>query len=602
MNDKFREIIQRALKGEEEAYEELYTMTCRDAYFIALSITKNEDDANDILQDSYIKAFSSLDRVGIPEKFDGWVCRIVSNESKNYLKKKRPALFGDLIGELVEGFDEEETNSELIPHEAADNAEKNRLIMQIINGLPEDQRLIVLMYYYQNMKTAEIAEALNIPLTTVKYKLLAARKEIREKLEELEQDGTKLYAVPLLILPDVLKNASEQIVTPSFQPAILKNIGFSAKPTVNNMTGVSEMANGTGLLATTAGKVMIGVVAVAAVGGIAAAVISGTSGGNANQSSNVIPQAESTIQSSEEVSQDSILLSSEPEESVVTDSEGNDITQQIKAIDGDPNTAKVKLTNTFRGFCYENVGIPDDKVDEKGYMIDSDLYTVEYTRTISKNGTKRVITCSDIKFDDFYNCILLTKDESFMKENSQRPSKPTLMLDFMDDPKTEIPQAFTKLFQDITIRSNGSEYDVLYKDEMILEGSYGLSGSVLDAVVKNAEKVYSDDEYMMNFINCSLSEKLVLQTHILTYMFKNYVGGDFSDLGNFSKEFESGDGEVKKLSDTEAEYVEQLEYENREIDIKKENDKQYLITLLPGKKSSSGNTEEKITFEIEYTT
>ena len=272
MNSEFKELIKSALSGNEDGYDTLYELTKQKAYYVALSIAKNEYDAKDILQESYLKAFSHLAEVNPPEKFDIWLNQIVANESKNYIKKKRPELFSDIEAEFDREF-EAESSSEKIPHEAADNAEKNRLITQIINELPDDERLIVLMYYYQEMKTKEIAKVLNIPLTTVKYKLLSARKKMKEEFERLEKNGTKLYAVPLLILPDVLKNAAEQITAPSFQPAILKKISASAKTAVNNVTGVSEVANGTGFFATAASKVLIGVLVVAAVGGIAAAVV-----------------------------------------------------------------------------------------------------------------------------------------------------------------------------------------------------------------------------------------------------------------------------------------------------------------------------------------
>ena len=175
MNENFRDIITAALSGNESAYEALYTMTKDSAYFIALSMTHNEQDALDILQESYIRAFVHLNTVDPPEYFDNWLNRIVSNCSKNFIKLKKPMLFSDISENIHLEELNEETDSDLIPHENIDKQEASRLIMEIINGLPENKRLVILMYYYQDMSTKEISETLELPLTTVKYYLLEGR-------------------------------------------------------------------------------------------------------------------------------------------------------------------------------------------------------------------------------------------------------------------------------------------------------------------------------------------------------------------------------------------------------------------------------------------
>lgn len=273
MNEKFKELIPKAIAGNKNAYEELYHLTKKPAYFIALSITGNEQDAMDILQDSYIKAFNSLSSVHIPEQFDGWVCRIVSNESKNYIKKKKPLLFSELNENFDEIFNEEETDASLIPHEAAEHAETNRLIMEIINKLNEDKRLVILMYYYQGMKTAEIAETLAIPLTTVNYKLLAAKKEIKAEMEKLEKNGTKLYSVPLFfILPDIFKNIAETNKTPAYNTLGLAELPAKEIPLSSGQKSKSPYANsGTGstkFLSTLAGKITIGITSLAVISAV----------------------------------------------------------------------------------------------------------------------------------------------------------------------------------------------------------------------------------------------------------------------------------------------------------------------------------------------
>ena len=99
----YKKAVEAALKGNESAFSALYESTQRDMYYIALKYMKNEEDAMDVLQDSYIKAWQSLATLKDPASFRAWFGRIVANTAKNALAKKRPMLFSQLEGENDEG-------------------------------------------------------------------------------------------------------------------------------------------------------------------------------------------------------------------------------------------------------------------------------------------------------------------------------------------------------------------------------------------------------------------------------------------------------------------------------------------------------------------
>lgn len=296
MNNNFIEIVKAAQQGDNRAFEALYNMTKDSAYFIALSITKNEHDALDIMQDSYMKAFKNISTLNSPELFDNWLGRIVANTSKNYIKKKKPILFGD-IGEGADiEWNDEEFNKDYLPQEAIDAKETGRLLMEIINRLSEDKRLCILMYYYQDMSVKEIAETLELPVSTVKYKLLSARAEIKKGVEELEDKGTKLYGLfPFILFPALFKNIETEFLKIYSSPEYASiNLSGSNIGTVVTSQAAGNAAK-KGFLATLKGKLVIAAVAVAAVGtGVAIAVnttgnsgdskSSGTSGGYADES------------------------------------------------------------------------------------------------------------------------------------------------------------------------------------------------------------------------------------------------------------------------------------------------------------------------------
>lgn len=292
MNKDFIQIVDVAKSGNNKAFEKLYNMTKDSAYFVALSITKNEHDAMDILQDSYIKAFKNLNTLKQPEVFDSWLNRIVANTSKNYITKKKPVLFGDVSNDISGIFDDEEfIDKQNIPHEVVDSKETARLIMEIIDRLSEDKRLIVIMYYYQEMQVKEIAETLELPVTTIKYKLLSARQEMKKDIEGMEKKGTKLYSIaPLAIIPSVLAVCAASCEVPvyaSILPAAMAGVGLGSAvgsvgigsaassavtATVATATATTVASSTTaggiaGFFATVGGKIVATALAVAVVGG-----------------------------------------------------------------------------------------------------------------------------------------------------------------------------------------------------------------------------------------------------------------------------------------------------------------------------------------------
>ncbi len=287
MNENFKDIISAALSGDETAYEALYTMTKDSAYFVALSVTHNEQDALDILQESYIKAFAHLDTVDPPEYFDNWLNRIVSNCSKNFIKRKKPILFSDISENIHVEELNEETDTSLIPHEHIDKQEASRLIMEIINGLSENKRLVILMYYYQEMSTKEISEALELPLTTVKYYLLESRKQIKSELEKLDKEGTRLYAaIPFSLFPSLIGQSAGKITGPAFSAvstAVMDTVNGSAPSAATAHAASSEHLSGgtntpfktTESKVTTAAKTSMVSGAKRIIAGVAAALVVG---------------------------------------------------------------------------------------------------------------------------------------------------------------------------------------------------------------------------------------------------------------------------------------------------------------------------------------
>lgn len=195
----YKKAVEAALKGNESAFSALYESTQRDMYYIALKYMKNEEDAMDVLQDSYIKAWQSLATLKDPASFRAWFGRIVANTAKNALAKKRPMLFSQLEGENDEGeqfaLDIEDEKSEFQPERSYTQKETQELVHELIDSLSDEQRLCILMYHLDAQSIKDIAETFGISENTVKSRLLYGRKAIKAKAEELQKKGYQLYTV-----------------------------------------------------------------------------------------------------------------------------------------------------------------------------------------------------------------------------------------------------------------------------------------------------------------------------------------------------------------------------------------------------------------------
>jgi len=193
-------LLKSACQGDTDSLAAIYEQTNRKAYYLALQLLKNEDTAWDVLQDSYVKAFENLEQLKDANKFQGWIDTIVINKSKDYLKKKKPILFSQLgtDNQLEDEPQFENENKEFVPEDVIDYKETKRLIEKIIDELPEEQRISIILHYMEELPVKQIATIMECSEGTVKSRLNYGRKQIKVKVLDLEKKGTKLYCQPLV--------------------------------------------------------------------------------------------------------------------------------------------------------------------------------------------------------------------------------------------------------------------------------------------------------------------------------------------------------------------------------------------------------------------
>lgn len=255
--DMYR-LVARAKAGDQQALSTLYEVSYKGTYYTIKSMIKEEPDLLDILQDSYIKAFGHLDQLSDGSKFLTWMRQIAANTARDWLKKKRPALFTDLETDtqntpVEERFVDRDTQD--FPHESLDRKETQRLLREILDGLPEDQRVVIGMYYYHELSVKTIAAQLGVSESAVKSRLLYGRKRIEIKVLELEKQGTKLYG--LAPLPFLLWLLRGQHTAPAPRADvwehILQQLSSSAAPATQPQDRAVHTASSSRLAAASGG-------------------------------------------------------------------------------------------------------------------------------------------------------------------------------------------------------------------------------------------------------------------------------------------------------------------------------------------------------------
>lgn len=173
-------LVDRVRRGDADAYGELARRHLRRAFAIAWRILEHREDAEDVVQDAFLRALERLDTLKRGQAFRPWFQRIVVNQALN-VRRSRKVRRTEPITETAPA----PTRS---PEAAAVDAETRERIRSAMARLPERQRVIVLLSELEGYTSKEIAEILEVPPGTVRWHLHQARAALREALSALEED------------------------------------------------------------------------------------------------------------------------------------------------------------------------------------------------------------------------------------------------------------------------------------------------------------------------------------------------------------------------------------------------------------------------------
>ena len=210
-----KELVLSAKNGNKKAFDKLYELTSNEVWFTCVSLLKDEENAKDIMQETYITAFLKLDTLKDEEKFCSWLTAIATNKSKNKLKGKVEYQIDDEV--LIA---ETETDELMLPEEYINKAEKRKVLLQIIEDtLSFNQYQVVLMFYFNELSIAEIAQALEISEGTVKSRLNSSRAKMKTAIEDYEnKSGDRLHGVVFVpFFTTIFKEQAKSLSVPSIK-------------------------------------------------------------------------------------------------------------------------------------------------------------------------------------------------------------------------------------------------------------------------------------------------------------------------------------------------------------------------------------------------
>ncbi len=173
-------LIKKTLNGDVKSFEEIVNRYNRMVYTLAYRVLKNHEEAEELAQDVFIKIYQSLKSFSMKSKLSTWVYRITYNASINKFRSQKRRIITTEIDRYSE------FNNTTIPdaHHDISEKEKQKVINDSILKLPETDRIIITLYYYEELSVKEIAEITEMSTQNVKTKLYRSRKKLFEDLKD----------------------------------------------------------------------------------------------------------------------------------------------------------------------------------------------------------------------------------------------------------------------------------------------------------------------------------------------------------------------------------------------------------------------------------
>src|SRR6266508_6520068 len=186
------ELVARSQGGDVESFNELIVRWERPIYALAYRVIGREEDARDVCQDTFLRAYRALPGFKVQAKFSSWLYRIALNLCRDWIRRQRRAP----VSQMPEDADAAELASESGPAESIEDLvarrELSAIVEKAMTELSEEQRTAIILKEYHGMTFQEIADLQGCPLSTVKTRLYQGLTVLRRELEKNEKTAPEL--------------------------------------------------------------------------------------------------------------------------------------------------------------------------------------------------------------------------------------------------------------------------------------------------------------------------------------------------------------------------------------------------------------------------
>lgn len=177
-------MVEKVRKGDQDAFRELVDLYKRQVYAICLRMVHLPQEAEDLAQETFLRAYSNIESYDLDKKFSTWLFRIATNLSIDYLRKRRPSVYLDAELAGTEGvtLQSQLATDDPSPDDEAVKVEERQDLYQAIDDLPIKYRSAIVLKYIEDLSLNEISEILELPVPTVKTHIHRGREALRKRL------------------------------------------------------------------------------------------------------------------------------------------------------------------------------------------------------------------------------------------------------------------------------------------------------------------------------------------------------------------------------------------------------------------------------------
>jgi len=237
--DAIARLVERAMQGDSDAFTDLYDLFSKSVYYMALRLTKNEDDANDVVQDTMLELYESLHSIKDCKAIGAFIKKIAFRQCTRIMrdKKKRQSFESDAESSLLllEDLDEE-----FLPEKYVDQKEQREYMISIIDKLSDPLRTVTMLYYYDRYSISHIANILKLDEGTVRTRMSRARTALKKEIQISKHELIRSIA-PIPVLTRIFQTHADEVFTTERSISLWQNIasklGYSPE-TIERTTAI----------------------------------------------------------------------------------------------------------------------------------------------------------------------------------------------------------------------------------------------------------------------------------------------------------------------------------------------------------------------------